>query len=55
MVSLSGEPYSALPTAFQYRTAYDKTCTCHSAPPAASVASGNPPRLHPVPGRRLRP
>lgn len=31
MVSLSGEPYTSLPTAFQFRTKYDKSCTCHSA------------------------
>ena len=35
MVSLSGEPYSALPTAFLYRQKYDKSCTCHSAVAAA--------------------
>jgi hypothetical protein len=28
MVSLSGEPYSALPTAFRYRQTYDKSCSC---------------------------
>ena len=28
MVSLAGEPYSALPTAFRYRQEYDAACTC---------------------------
>ena len=27
-VSLSGVPYSALPTAFRYRSEYDRSCTC---------------------------
>ena len=35
MVSLSGEPYTALPTAFKYRQQYDATCTCHAATTAA--------------------
>lgn len=54
MVSLTGQPYSALPTAFKYRTSYDKACTCHSANPA-SVASGNPPVFtqFPVDGQAL--
>ncbi|MBV9346901.1 MAG: DUF2865 domain-containing protein, partial [Pseudolabrys sp.] len=30
-VSLSGAPYSALPNAFKYRTAVDKTCSCRQA------------------------
>jgi hypothetical protein len=28
MVSLAGEPYAQLPTAFKYRKEYDKACTC---------------------------
>lgn len=28
MVSLAGEPYAALPTAFRYRTKYDSACQC---------------------------
>ncbi len=28
MVSLGGEPYTALPAAFRYRREYDKACTC---------------------------
>ena len=30
-VSLSGEPYTALPNAFRFRQEYDKSCTCGSA------------------------
>jgi hypothetical protein len=39
MVSLSGEPYASLPTAFRFRTEYDKTCTCHSATAALTDES----------------
>jgi hypothetical protein len=35
MVSLDGQPYTALPAAFRYRNEYDKGCTCG----AAAVAS----------------
>jgi hypothetical protein len=42
MVSLSGQPYSALPTAFRYRSIYDKACTCHGAAPATIAAGGRP-------------
>ena len=28
-VSKTGRPYSELPTALRYRTAFDKTCVCH--------------------------
>jgi hypothetical protein len=38
MVSLSGDPYRALPNAFKFRTAYDKTCTCGSV---AAIGSEN--------------
>jgi Protein of unknown function (DUF2865) len=31
MVSIAGEPYSALPTAFKYRTSIDASCTCKPA------------------------
>jgi hypothetical protein len=37
-VSLAGEPYASLPTAFKYRQTYDKTCTCHSATAVAAPA-----------------
>ncbi|MBN9011166.1 MAG: DUF2865 domain-containing protein, partial [Rhizobiales bacterium] len=30
MVSLSGEPYTALPTAFAYRRSYNAACTCRA-------------------------
>lgn len=40
MVSLAGQPYSSLPTAFKYRTSYDKACTCHGAAPA-TIAAGD--------------
>lgn len=29
-VSLSGQPYTSLPTAFRYRTEYDPSCTCRT-------------------------
>jgi hypothetical protein len=35
MVSLSGEPYTALPTAFAYRKAYNPACTCRAGTAAA--------------------
>jgi len=28
MVSMTGDPYSSLPTAFQYRHSFDRSCTC---------------------------
>ena len=31
MVSITGEPYTSLPTAFQYRTSIDSACTCKPA------------------------
>ncbi len=37
MVSLAGEPYTALPTAFRYRQEYDAACTC-GAPAAAALS-----------------
>ncbi len=39
MVSVDGQPYAALPTAFRYRSEYDPSCTCRSATTAS--ASGN--------------
>ena len=36
MVSLSGQPYSALPNAFRFQKEYDKSCTCQSAGVAAT-------------------
>jgi hypothetical protein len=31
MTAITGEPYSSLPTAFQYRTSYNPSCTCKPA------------------------
>ena len=39
MVSLSGQPYTALPNAFRFQKEYDKSCTCGSA---SSVAIQGP-------------
>ena len=40
MISLAGEPYTALPTAFRYRKAYDPECKCGQieAPPPPAFA-----------------
>ena len=35
MVSLAGEPYTSLPTAFLYRKQFDKACTCGAATASA--------------------
>ena len=43
-VSLSGEPYTALPTAFKYRETYDAACTCHT-----TTAEGQVPGLTSAP------
>ena len=63
MVSVAGAPYSELPTAFQYRTSYDPSCTCKTkageayaliqTPPRTEAPSGRPPSLpvtRPPPG-----
>jgi hypothetical protein len=44
MVSLSGEPYTALPAAFAYRKAYTPSCTCR---PASAAAGYTPVPLRP--------
>jgi hypothetical protein len=62
MVAITGEPYSSLPTAFQYRTSLKPACTCRP-PGGYSVASLSPglqtivndptaplPRPRPAPG-----
>jgi hypothetical protein len=44
MISLAGEPYSALPTAFKYRKTYDAACACRggvAANPGQGSASGS--------------
>ena len=64
MVSLTGEAYASLATAFQYRTSYDPDCTCRppggysvaaAQTPIASVARPDPtapkPRPRPAPGQ----
>jgi hypothetical protein len=38
MVSLDGQAYTALPTAFRYRQQYDVACTCRSSTPLAGLA-----------------
>ncbi|MCP4381875.1 MAG: DUF2865 domain-containing protein [Hyphomicrobiales bacterium] len=37
MVSLTGEPYTAQPNAFRYRTEYDRSCRCPSPVVAATA------------------
>lgn len=49
MVSLDGEPYSALPAAFHYRRAYDRACTC--GPVDAQVAAAFQAYAMPPPNR----
>jgi hypothetical protein len=48
MVSLTGTPYSALPTAFKYRTSYDSSCTCGSPGAAGALAASGAPGVTPV-------
>jgi hypothetical protein len=46
MVSLAGEPYTLLPTAFRYRGEYDRACSCGkiaTVPPAAGEIAGYTP------------
>jgi hypothetical protein len=45
MVSLTGEPYTSLPTAFKYRKEYDKACTCGTP---AAIATAPPENATPV-------
>lgn len=58
-VSLAGEPYTALPSAYRYRTVYDPACTCRAAglatprPHTAALAAADgsadpPPALRPL-------
>jgi hypothetical protein len=39
MVSLTGEPYTALPAAFKYRKEYDKACACGTPTAIATAAA----------------
>ncbi|MCC6983201.1 MAG: DUF2865 domain-containing protein [Bauldia sp.] len=38
-VSLSGQPYTSLPTAFRYRTEFDPSCTCRTTGQTASATN----------------
>jgi hypothetical protein len=38
MVSLAGKPYGLLPTAYLYRTRYDRTCSCGPVDAATAAA-----------------
>ena len=49
-VSLSGTPYTSLPTAFKYRTSYDATCSCRKPGQSWSEALGDAERM--IGGRR---
>ena len=47
LVSLSGQPYTALPTAYRFQREYDKSCSCQgagivTAAPGAPVQTGYP-------------
>ena len=44
-VSLSGEPYSSIPNAFRYRTAFDPTCSCRKPGQSWVEALGDAERL----------
>ena len=49
MVSLTGEAYSGLPTAFRYRREYDAACTCRAPADGARVsATAAPANLNPI-------
>ncbi len=58
MVSMAGEPYSALPTAFKYRTEYDPSCSCGRAAATSleavfdSGGAAMPVRVVAIPPRR---
>ncbi len=54
MVSLTGEPYSALPTAFRYRQEYDAACTCGTPAIAAASPLTAPATLSPAPAAPTR-
>ena len=48
MVSLAGEPYTALPTAFRYRQEYDAACICGAPSVAAQTPFAAPAALTPA-------
>ncbi|MCB1487565.1 MAG: DUF2865 domain-containing protein [Bauldia sp.] len=49
MVSMAGEPYTALPTAFLYRTRYIRACSCGAVPADAHAATPIPAPVAPAP------
>jgi hypothetical protein len=49
MVSLTGEPYTALPTAFRYRQEYDAACICGGPASAGLTPLAAPAELSPAP------
>ena len=64
MQSVAGQAYAALPTAFQYRTGIDPSCTCNAAGEGqakafleAKITTGEPEgeKPPPVPAVRLQP
>ncbi len=48
MVSLAGDPYTALPAAFRYRKEYDAACACRGAATAALAGLSAPTALTPL-------
>jgi hypothetical protein len=56
MMSIDGDPYTSLPTAFKYRTSYDPSCTCRPANgyAASSVDANARPPLDPNAGLAMR-
>ena len=48
MVSLAGEPYTVLPTAFRYRKEYDAACACRAPDPTLVASLAPPATLRPV-------
>lgn len=59
MVSLAGEPYTALPNAFRYRKEYDRSCTCPPvvargmSGPATNIAASSSPLVPVYPASTL--
>lgn len=56
LVSLSGQPYTALPTAYRFQREYDKSCSCQAGGVTAGVAPGTPVQPgYPQPGAPMQP
>jgi Protein of unknown function (DUF2865) len=53
MVSINGEPYSALPTAFKYRTSLEASCTCKPAGGYQTTVAQSVPQSLPAPGAAI--